>query len=286
MHLGFSTMNTHKNIQPTELGPLLEERGYESLWFGEHSQIPTARNSPHPREAVMPEPYKNMMDPYISLTAAACVTTKLKLGTSISLLLERELFSQAKTLMTLDRISNGRLLVGTGVGWNEEQFNNASNLPWKRRFSAMKETVAATRTLWTDEEPEFHGDIINFDPVWCSPKPIQQPGPPILYGGVGPLGLKHTVDWADGWMPVSASLEDIPKAIADFNEQLKQAGRDPDTFDITMIIMEKPAIDRLKLFRDLGVKRAILGGSHENWDNSDMLRDLIDKFAEFIPQLA
>ena len=286
MHLGFSTMNTHKNIQPTELAPLLEERGYESLWFGEHSQIPTARNSPHPREAVMPEPYKNMMDPYISLTAAACVTTKLKLGTSISLLLERELFSQAKTLMTLDRISNGRLLVGTGVGWNEEQFNNASNLPWKRRFSAMKETVAATRTLWTDEEPEFHGDIINFDPVWCSPKPIQQPGPPILYGGVGPLGLKHTVDWADGWMPVSASLEDIPKAIADFNEQLKQAGRDPDTFDITMIIMEKPAIDRLKLFRDLGVKRAILGGRRENWDNSDMLRDLIDKFAEFIPQLA
>lgn len=286
MHLGFSTMNTHKNLQATELAPLLEERGYESLWFGEHSQIPTSRNSPHPREAVMPEPYKNMMDPYISLAAAACVTTKLKLGTSISLLLERELFSQAKTLMTLDRLSNGRLLVGTGVGWNEEQFNNASNLPWKRRFSAMKETIAATRTLWTEEEPEFHGDIIDFDSVWCSPKPIQQPGPPILYGGVGPLGLKHTVDWADGWMPVSASLEDLPKAITDFKEQLKQAGRDPDTFDITMIVMEKPAIDRLKLFRDLGCNRAILGGSHENWDKPDMLRELIDKFAEFIPQLA
>ncbi len=286
MHLGFSTMNTHKNLQPTELAPLLEERGYESLWFGEHSQIPTSRKSPHPRDAVMAEPYKNMMDPYISLTAAACVTKKLKLGTCISLLLERELFSQAKTLMTLDRISNGRLLVGTGVGWNEEQFNNATNLPWKRRFSAMKETIAATRTLWTEEEPEFHGDIIDFDPVWCNPKPIQQPGPPILYGGVGPLGLRHTVDWADGWMPVSASLEDIPKSITNFKEQLKQAGRDLDTFDITMIIMEKPEIDRLKHYRDLGVNRAIIGGGHDNWENTDMLRGLIDKYAELIPQLS
>lgn len=286
MHLGFSTMNTHKNIQPYQLAQLLEERGYESLWFGEHSQIPTSRNSPHPREDQLPEPYKSMMDPYISLTAAATATSKLKLGTSISLLLERELFSQAKTIMTLDRISNGRVLIGTGVGWNEEQFNNATKLSWKRRFSAMKEMVAATRTLWTDEEPEFHGEIINFDPVWCDPKPIQRPGPPILYGGVGPLGIKHTVDWADGWMPVSASLEDLPKAITDFRGLLTEAGRNPDDVDITLIVMEKPVIDRLKFFRDLGVNRAIVGGAQENWDKPDILRKLIDRFAEFIPEIA
>jgi probable F420-dependent oxidoreductase len=279
-------MNTHKNLQPAELAPLLEERGYESLWFGEHSQIPTSRNSPHPREEVMPEPYKNMMDPYISLTAAACASTTLKLGTSISLLLERELFSQAKTLMTLDRLSGGRLLIGTGVGWNEEQFNNASHRPWKRRFSAMKETVAATRILWTEEEPEFHGDIIDFDPVWCSPKPIQQPGPPILYGGVGPVGLKHAAEWADGWMPVSDSLGDIPKSISEFRELLKRAGRNPDVFDITVIVLGLPDMDHLMMLRDLGVNRAIIGIHHEYWDKPDLLRGMIDNFAKCIPQLA
>lgn len=285
MHLGFSTMNTHKKPQPAELAVALEERGYESLWFGEHSQIPTSRNSPHPREDELPEPYKNMMDPYISLTAAACATTNLKLGTSISLLLERELFSQAKTIMTLDRISNGRVLVGTGVGWNEEQFNNATSLPWKRRFSAMRETVEATRVLWSEEEPEYHGDIIDFDPVWCNPKPIQQPGPPVLFGAMGPVGIKHTAQWADGWMPVSATLGDIPKAIDNFRELVLEAGRQPEDIDITLIVMEKPVIDRLKYFRDLGINRAIVGANFEHWDKPDAIMGAIDKFADFIPEI-
>ena len=286
MHLGFSTMNTHMKPQPAELASMLEDRGYESLWYGEHSQIPTSRHSPHPREETLPEPYKNMMDPYISLTAAAAASKNLKLGTSISLMLERELFSQAKTIMTLDRISEGRVLVGTGVGWNEEQFNNATNLPWKRRFTALKETVEATRVLWRDEEPEYHGDIIDFDPVWCNPKPIQQPGPPILFGAMGPIGIKHTAEWADGWMPVSATLGDIPEAVKNFHNLVRNAGRNPDDIDMTLIVMEKPALDRLKFFRDLGFNRAIVGASFQHWNKSEVILREIDKFAEFIPGIA
>lgn len=130
MQIGFSSMNTHKQVQSTELALLLEERGFESLWYSEHSQIPVSRESPHPRDRELPAPYKFMMDPDTSLMAAGAVTRKIKLGTSVSLLLERELFSQAKTMMTVDRLTNGRWLFGAGVGWNQEQFRNATTHPW------------------------------------------------------------------------------------------------------------------------------------------------------------
>ena len=134
MHLGFSSMNTVHDPRPADLAKILEEAGFESLWYGEHSHIPMARKTPYPPGGELPEPYKEMMDPYISLMEAAAVTSKLKLGTGIALLLERELLSQAKTIATLDRLSEGRLIIGTGVGWNEEEFENATKLPWKRRY--------------------------------------------------------------------------------------------------------------------------------------------------------
>src|SRR5690606_27116283 len=134
MHLGFSSMNTAQDPAPDLLARTLEEAGFESLWYGEHSHIPVARKTPYPPGGELPEPYKTMMDPYVSLMAAAAATTRLKLGTGIALLLERELFSQAKTIATLDRLSNGRLMIGTGVGWNEEEFVNATRLPWKQRY--------------------------------------------------------------------------------------------------------------------------------------------------------
>ncbi len=179
MHLGFSLMNTAEDSAPELLAKTLEEAGFESLWYGEHSHIPVARKTPYPPGGDLPAPYKKMMDPYLSLMAAAAVTDKPKLGTGIALLLERELFSQAKTIATLDHLSNGRLLIGTGVGWNEEEFVNATKLPWHRRYLAMKETVAAQRILFSDAEPEFHGELIDFDPVWFEPKPIQPTGPQI-----------------------------------------------------------------------------------------------------------
>jgi probable F420-dependent oxidoreductase len=285
MLCGFSSMNTHRQVQPADLAVALEERGFESIWYGEHSQIPVSRKSPHPRDRELLEPYKNMMDPYISLAVAGSATHTLKLGTSVSLLLERELFSQAKTIMTLDRLTDGRLLVGTGVGWNEEQFNNATVLPWKRRFSAMRETVAAMRALWTQELPEFHGDLIDFDPVWCSPKPVQNEGPPVLMGAMGPVGLRHTAEWADGWMPLDIHLEDAGKSITQVRRMVREAGRDPARFEITMVVMTRTTVDKLQRFRDLGVDRCLVGAPLDVWDQPDAMLRHVDALAETIQRV-
>ncbi|MAG33899.1 MAG: LLM class F420-dependent oxidoreductase [Deltaproteobacteria bacterium] len=285
MQYGFSSMNTHLQVQPAELAPAVEERGFESIWYGEHSQIPIDRKSPHPRDRELLDPYKYMMDPYVSLAVAGSVTRGLKLGTSVSLLLERELFSQAKTIMTLDRVTQGRLLLGIGVGWNQEQFENASALPWKRRFSAMRETVAALRTLWSQGQPEFHGDLLDFDPVWCNPKPVQQPGPPILFGAMGPVGLRHTADWADGWMPIDLHLEDAGRSIATMRRRVEKAGRDPASFEITMVVLSKATSEKLARFRDLGVDRCLVGAPMAVWDQpGEMMREL-DRLTAIIQQV-
>jgi len=285
MHLGFSSMNTADDPEPALLARTLEEAGFESLWYGEHSHIPVARTTPYPPGGDLPEPYKKMMDPYVSLMAAAAATENLKVGTGIALLMERELFSQAKTIGTLDRLSGGRLLIGCGVGWNEEEFVNATTLPWKRRYLALKELVAAQRVLFTDAEPEFHGELIDFDKVWFEPKPVQAGGPPVIFGAMGPLGLRHTAEWADGWMPVDVAMPDIAQNIADFRQQVSDCGRDPDKVEITLVVMAPVTADLLKSYRDLGIHRCNIGVGMENWDKPELVMPMIEKFARLIPEL-
>lgn len=288
MHLGFSSMNTPNDPPPTVLARALEERGFESLWYGEHSHIPASRKTPYPAGGELPEPYTLMMDPYVSLTAAATVTEKLKLGTGIALLMERELFSQAKTIATLDRLSGGRVLIGTGVGWNEEEFANVSRQPWNKRYGVMRETVAAMRALWSEEEPEYHGEYIDFDPVWFWPKPVQAGGPPVLYGAMGPLGIRHAAEWADAWMPVDIGLgvEEVEKSLADFREKVIAAGRDPKNVPVTLQTMITPDLDRLKQYRDLGIERVIVGVAVDMWDKPDQIMPMLDRFAPLIPEIA
>jgi probable F420-dependent oxidoreductase len=286
MDLGFSFMNTPFDPPVVELAKALEERGYESLWTGEHSHIPVELKTPYPGGGKLPEPYKCMQDPYVTLTAAAAVTTTLKLGTGIALLLERDVFSQAKTISTLDRFSSGRLMIGTGVGWNEEGFNNISSLPWNKRYGILRETVGALRNLWTDDEAEFHGDYIDFDPVWCNPKPAQTGGPPIVFGAMGPLGLKHTAEWADGWMPVDLMLGDnIAGGIEKFRDRVKAAGRQPEDVEITLQTLITPDLDTFKKYRDMGIERVVIGVEMDGWDRPERIRPMIDKFAEFIPEI-
>ena len=158
MHIGFSSMNNPADPSPTELAVALEERGFESLWYGEHSHIPCAMQTPYPGGGDMPDPYRHIADPYVSLMAAASVTSTLKLASGIALIMERDIFSQAKSIATLDRLSNGRVMLGVGVGWNEEEFSNVNPHPWNKRFGVMRETVAAMRELWTQEQAEYHGD--------------------------------------------------------------------------------------------------------------------------------
>jgi probable F420-dependent oxidoreductase len=285
MHLGFTSMNTADDPAPDLLAATLEEAGFESLWYGEHSHIPAARTSPYPPGGEMPAPYRKMMDPYISLMAAASATTRLKLGTGIALLLERELISQAKTIATLDRLSGGRVIVGCGVGWNEEEFNNASQLPWKRRYLALKETVLAQRVLFTDAEPEFHGELIDFDPVWFDPKPTVAGGPPVVFGAMGPLGVRHAAEWADGWMPVDVAMPDMKADIASFRARVRDFGRNPDDVEITVVVMAPVSADLLKSYRDMGVDRCNIGVGMENWDKPDIVLPMIEEFSRLIPEL-
>ncbi|MBK6510536.1 MAG: TIGR03619 family F420-dependent LLM class oxidoreductase [Haliea sp.] len=285
MHLGFSSMNTADDPAPDFLAKTLEAAGFESLWYGEHSHIPVSRRTPYPPGGDLPEPYKKMMDPYISLMAAAAATTTLKLGTGIALLMERELFSQTKTIATLDRLSNGRVIIGCGVGWNEEEFENATRLPFKRRYLALKETVLAQRALLTDAEPEFRGELVNFDPVWMEPKATRVGGPPVTLGAMGPLGVKHAAQWADGWMPVDVAMQDVAQDIKNFRQLVRDNGRDPATVEITLVVMSPVTADLLKSYRDMGVDRCNIGVGMENWDKPEIVMPMIEQFAKLIPEL-
>lgn len=285
MHLGFSSMNTADDPAPELLAKTLEAAGFESLWYGEHSHIPVARKTPYPPGGDLPEPYKKMMDPYISLMAAAAATETLKLGTGIALLMERELFSQTKTIATLDRLSNGRLLIGCGVGWNQEEFENVTSLPWDRRYLALKETVLAQRTLLTDAEPEFHGELIDFDPVWFEPKAMRAGGPAVTFGAMGPLGMRHAAQWADGWMPVDVAMPDVQQGVEAFREKVRSFDRNPDDVEITLVVMSPVTADLLKSYRDMGIQRCNIGVGVENWDKPDIVMPMIEEFAKLIPEL-
>ncbi len=278
-------MNTPADPCPTTLAKVLEERGFESLWYGEHSHIPCAQKTPYPGGGEMPAPYKSMADPYVSLMAAASVTTTLKLGTGIALLMERDILSQAKTIATLDRLSGGRMLLGVGVGWNAEEFANTNPHPWNKRYGVLRETVAATRALWTEEEAEHHGNYINFDPVWCNPKPLQKKGPPIIYGVMGPLGIKQAAAYGDGWMPADVGLMDAKNQIADFRQLVSDNGRNPDDVPVTVQAMLTPGLDKLREYEDLGVCRVNIGVAIDMWDKPDEVMPMIDRFGDIIAKL-
>ena len=286
MHLAFSSMNTPSDPPPAQLAVALEERGFESLWYGEHSHIPCCRSTPYPPGGEMPAPYRNMMDPYLSLTSAACATSTLRLGTGIALLMERDIFSQAKTIATLDRLSGGRVMIGTGVGWNREEFENISPHPFNKRYAVLRETVAATRSLWREDEAQYQGEYISFDPVWPGPKPLQAGGPPVFLGARGPLGRKHAASWADGWYPVDVGMGDVAATLAEFREEVKQAGRDPGEVEINIQIMDTANLDKLKEYRDLGVQRATIGVSMDLWDKPEAVMPMIDNYARVIPDLS
>ncbi len=284
MELGFSTMNTLDDVPPGELGQALEERGYESLWMGEHSHIPVARRTPYPAGGDMPAAYARMGDPFISLTIAACATRRLRIGTNVTLPLEHDLFAFAKTVATLDHASGGRLELGVGVGWNEEELADHAPIPWSRRYQALADCIDALRALWSDEEAEHHGRFFDFEPVWSWPKPFQRPHPPVLLGASGPVGQRHAIAWADAWAPMDVGLGDVPKRVERFRAACEEAGRPP--LPITMVTWGDPSADTLRSYRDLGIERAILGAARAGWDDAVTTYPFLDRYAALAAELA
>jgi probable F420-dependent oxidoreductase len=286
MRLGFSSMNTPDELPPDKLARELEDRGYDSLWYGEHSHIPASRRTPYPAGGEMPDQYRRMMDPFLSLLLAATASDRLLLGLGVALPLEHDLLDLAKTVATLDRHSGGRVLFGVGVGWNEEELANHRPIPWAQRYRALRECVGALRTLWTDEESEFHGQFYDFDAVWSLPKPLSQPHPPILCGMGGRLGTREAVAWADGWMPMDVALGDVARKVGKFRAAASEAGRDPDQIPITMVAFGDPTLQTLSEYRALGIARTVVGANRTGWDDPATTQPCIDLYATMIEELA
>jgi probable F420-dependent oxidoreductase len=264
MRYGVVMFPTEYAIPPDELARALEDRGFESLWFPEHTHIPASRRSPFPAGGDLPKEYWSAYDPFIALTAAAGATRRLKLGTGICLVVERDPITTAKEVATLDRLSGGRLLFGIGGGWNAEEMAHHGTA-FKTRWRLLRERVLAMKAIWTTREPEFHGEFVRFDRIWAEPKPLQKPHPPILIGGDGATTFDRVVEFGDGWMPILRPNRNPVERMPELHERLRAAGRDPRSAPVS-VFFAPPAKPKLAALAAAGVERAILGVPSEPRD--------------------
>jgi probable F420-dependent oxidoreductase len=222
MDYGIAIFPTDTAADPATIARLVEERGFESLWLPEHTHIPASRRTPYPAGGDLPEMYWHTHDPFVALGAAATVTDQIKLATGICLIVERDPIVTAKEVATVDHLSGGRFLFGVGAGWNEEEMENHGTDP-HRRFSLMRERVEAMKEIWTADDAEYHGEHVDFGPIWSWPKPVQKPHPPVIVGGNGENVLKRVIRFGDEWMPNRAS--GLRERIAQLQEMASEAGR-------------------------------------------------------------
>jgi len=266
MHLGIFIAITESTIRIDELARAVEARGFESLWVPEFTHVPVHRGTPLPSYLRAPgagdeqPPHRShIFDPFITLTGAAAVTQTLKLGTGICLLSQRDTIMTAKAVACLDQLSGGRVLFGIGGGWNAEQMEHHGTM-FKTRFQKMGEQVRAMKAIWTQDIAEFHGEFVNFAPLWCWPKPVQQPHPPVLLGGESSYTLQRVVDYGEGWLPRTHVLRQpaqVMQGMVELRERAVKAGRDMQTISVSVF---GAAADRqqLEAYRAAGVTRAVL----------------------------
>ena len=277
MLFGVAMFPTDYAIRPDDLAREAESRGFESLWFPEHTHIPASRRSPWPGGADLPKEYWHTYDLFVALMAAAAATKKLKVGSGICLIIERDPITTAKEIASLDMLSNGRFLFGIGGGWNAEEMENHGTV-FKTRWRLMRERVLAMKEIWTKEEAAYHGQFVNFDPIWSYPKPVQKPHPPVLMGGDGPTTLDRVVEYCDGWMPIGYRMEGLGEKIGDLKRRAEAAGRNPNSISIS-IFGAKPDRATLDELTKLGVERAIFNVPAAD---SDTVLPLLDKYTALI----
>jgi probable F420-dependent oxidoreductase len=254
MKFGIIMFATEYSIGIAELATAVEERGFESLFLPEHSHIPTDRISPWPGGPDLPRHYLHTIDPFIGLATAAAVTTKLKVGTGVCLVVQRDPIDLAKQVSTIDRLSNGRFIFGIGGGWNREEMANHGTNPAKR-FDVMRERIEAMKTIWANDEAEYHGTYVDFDPIWQWPKPVQQPHPPILVGGDGPGVLKRVLEYGDGWFPLHGRS---PVPFAERMEELRSLAAEAGREHIPVTMFAGPGEHRIvEEYRNAGVDRYV-----------------------------
>ena len=249
MKFGVAIFPTDYAISMSELAPGAEELGFESVWVAEHSHIPASRLSMRPGGADLPKQYWHTMDPFIALTVAALASKRIRVATGICLLIQRDPIHTAKEVASLDLVSNGRVIFGVGAGWNREEMADHGT-DFSTRWKLLRERVEAVKAIWTEDEAEYHGDMVDFGPMWSWPKPVQKPHPPILLGGSGPKILERVVRYADGWMPNRGdTIERIPA----LQEMARAAGRGP----IPVTVYPKPMASEIERMAKAGVDRCI-----------------------------
>jgi probable F420-dependent oxidoreductase len=281
MKIGAVMFFTTDSMRPAPLARALEERGFESLWVPEHTHIPSSRKSEYPSGGALIRPYYDIMDPFLVLNAAAAVTTKLKVGTGIALIVQRDPIVTAKEVSTIDQLSNGRFLFGVGNGWNQDEIENHGTA-FKSRHKLARERIEAMKAIWANEEPEYHGEFVNFDKMKQWPKPYQKPHPPIIVGGRLAYAAKRAFRYGDGWIPRDDWLESEGiGAIDTFRKMAADAGRDPASLPIS-IFRTPDNLDRLKLCRDLGIDRVVFTLPAEK---EDKILPILDRWSELKRQL-
>lgn len=254
MHKGVSIFPTDASITPADLARACEERGFESLWVAEHSHIPASRKTPFPGGGDLPKMYYDVMDPFVCLASAATVTRRLKVATGVCLLIQRDVIQTAKQVASLDQISNGRFLFGIGGGWNAEEMANHGTR-FDQRFRLLRERVEAMKAIWTQEQAEYHGTLVDFDPVFAWPKPVQKPHPPIHVGGAFPAAARRAIRYGDGWVPILAP-DVMSRQISAFRSMAKEAGRDPASLEVSLYGFRADA-EQVKRARDAGADRVV-----------------------------
>ena len=280
MDFGLMIFPTETVPSPTELGRMAEDLGFESLWFPEHSHIPSSRSTPWggvKGAAPLPEWYWKSLDAFVSLGAVSSVTSTLKLGTGITLVAQRDPLWTAKEVASLDVLSGGRVLFGIGYGWNKEELAS-HGVAYTDRRQVVRERVLAMKELWTKDEASFKGESVSFEPSWAWPKPVQQPHPPIIMGGeAGPKTIADMVEFCDGWMPL-ATRHDLAGKLDELKVALRAAGRDPDQFDLTAY-GTKADPDVIAKLIDLGVNRAVFNLPQRSRED---VRSRVDSIVEIV----
>ena len=277
MHIGITQFSTAYTIRIDELAREAEDRGFESLFVPEHTHIPTSRRSPWPGGSELPEEYKHTIDPFVGLACAAASTKTLRIGTAIALLTERDPIVLAKEGATLDLLSGGRFELGIGAGWNAEEMENHGTT-FRDRFKVMCDRAKSIKTIWREEEPEYHGPFVDFDPIWSYPKPLQKPNPPVLLGGETRYSLERVVDFCEGWMPRARALGDVKAEMARLAESADRAGRDVSTIRTSLFGATGDPED-LDACREAGVFRVLVTIPPEG---RDQVLPLLDKHAKLL----
>ncbi len=255
MDIGIFTGFTDEQIRPTMLARAIEDRGFESLFVAEHTHIPVRRETRYPDGDEVPRDYYRNLDPFVNLTAAATATTRLRLGTAIALVAQRDPILLAKEAASLDLVSDGRFELGAGAGWLREEMRNHGTDP-ATRVALMRERLAAVKTLWTKEQAEFHGRFVDFDPVFQWPKPVQQPHPPVWIGGWGPTTFHRIVAEGDGWLTPAIPVDAMARGVEELADAADRS--EAATPPITAILLDpdEAAIEKVAA---LGVRRVLFG---------------------------